>query len=332
MIEILIISKADFELTTNEVCDWLNHFGIPYVRLNVDKVTDSQYYETLIDFENNSIEIFDKINKQHIDLKNIKIVWCRRFIDNAFDKIIAAESLIDYNVVQFAKFQSAEKNQFLKILYDFYPEWLWVDNYKDTNVDKAKVLRLAKESGLDIPKTYIANSKTQLLNIMKKSAKLITKPLYEGIGFFTENGVYITHTQKVNNPKYSQFLPSLFQEEIEKNYEIRVFYLDEKLYSMAIFSGSNQKTKTDFRNYDLINPNRYIPYVLPKHIKIKLINLMNMLKLSTGSIDMIKDYSGKHIFLEVNPIGQFGMVSKPCNYNLEKQVAQMLIKKLEYYE
>ena len=98
---------------------------------------------------------------------------------------------------------------------------------------------------------------------------------------------------------------------------------------MAIFSSKNQKTKTDFRNYDLVNPNRYIPYVLPKNITQKLANLMNDLNLSTGSIDMIRDSSGRYIFLEVNPIGQFGMVSKPCNYNLEKLVAQVLIKKLE---
>ena len=48
------------------------------------------------------------------DLTNIKIVWCRRFIDEIFNKIIASESCLDYNIVQFAKFQSAEQNQFLK--------------------------------------------------------------------------------------------------------------------------------------------------------------------------------------------------------------------------
>jgi hypothetical protein len=34
---------------------------------------------------------------------------------------------------------------------------------------------------------------------------------------------------------------------------------------------------------------------------------------------------GEYVFLEVNPIGQFGMVSAPCNYNLEKKIAQYLI-------
>jgi hypothetical protein len=31
------------------------------------------------------------------------------------------------------------------------------------------------------------------------------------------------------------------------------------------------------------------------------------------------------VFLEINPVGQFGMVSHPCNYYLEKRIAQNLI-------
>lgn len=330
MKELLIISKADFELTTNEVCDWLNYYNIPYVRINVDRISDPKYYEINIDFEEDSVEIFDKTTLQKIDLREIKIVWCRRFIDNTFDSLIGKEASLDYNIVQFAKFFSAEKNQFLKILYEFYPHWKWFDNYKNTIVDKIAVLKLAKKHGLDIPKTHIVNTKKQLSNIIEKSNGLITKPIYEGIGFFSETGAYITHTQKVKLSKAEGFLPSLFQEDIEKQFEIRTFFLDKKLFSMAIFSGKNTKTKTDFRNYDLYNPNRCIPYILPDDVEKKIINLMNDLSLTTGSIDLIKDFSERHVFLEINPIGQFGMVSKPCNYNLEKEVAEFLIKKIKH--
>lgn len=233
-------------------------------------------------------------------------------------------------MVQFAKFYSAEKNQFLKILYEFYPDWKWFDNYKNTEINKISVLKLAKSQGLDIPKTYIVNSKNQLLDIQKKEKKLITKPIYEGLGFYDEKGVYITHTQKVDIPKIENFSPSLFQEEIEKEFEIRIFYLDKCMYSMAIFSGKNKKTKVDFRNYDFFNPNRYVPFILPGSIKAKLINLMEKLNLCSGSIDMIKSTSGKYVFLEINPVGQFGMVSHPCNFHLEKKVAEFLIQKMKY--
>lgn len=31
-------------------------------------------------------------------------------------------------------------------------------------------------------------------------------------------------------------------------------------------------------------------------------------------------------FLEINPVGQFGMVSGPCNYKIEKLIAKYIIE------
>ena len=53
---------------------------------------------------------------------------------------------------------------------------------------------------------------------------------------------------------------------------------------------------------------------------------MKKLKLETGSLDFIKTTDDRLVFLEVNPVGQFGMVSSPCNYYLEKKIAEYLIK------
>jgi len=120
--------------------------------------------------------------------------------------------------------------------------------------------------------------------------------------------------------------PSLFQRSINKKYELRIFYLDSDFYSMAIFSQSNIKTKTDFRNYDENKPNRCVPFTLPLDIKNKLDLFMRRKNYKTGSIDMLVDHNDNFIFLEVNPIGQFGMTSYPCNYYLEKKVAEYLCK------
>jgi len=93
---------------------------------------------------------------------------------------------------------------------------------------------------------------------------------------------------------------------------------------MAIFSQNNPKTSIDFRHYDRELPNRSIPFKLPVDIKDKLIMLVKILNVNSGSIDLVVTQEGKYIFLEVNPIGQFGMVSLPCNYYLEKKIANFL--------
>ena len=93
---------------------------------------------------------------------------------------------------------------------------------------------------------------------------------------------------------------------------------------MAIFSQNDKQTEVDFRRYNKSKPNRNVPYQLPKSIELLLDILMKKINLDNGSIDIIVDNNGKYYFLEINPVGQFGMVSIPCNYYLEKKIANYL--------
>ena len=56
---------------------------------------------------------------------------------------------------------------------------------------------------------------------------------------------------------------------------------------------------------------------------------MKLLNLNSGSLDLIRAADGKYVFLEINPVGQFGMVSYPCNYNIEKEIAIALTNRME---
>ena len=52
---------------------------------------------------------------------------------------------------------------------------------------------------------------------------------------------------------------------------------------------------------------------------------MHKFGLQMGSIDMIFSTEGDYVFLEVNPSGQFTGYANPCNYNIEKHIAEYLI-------
>jgi glutathione synthase/RimK-type ligase-like ATP-grasp enzyme len=121
--------------------------------------------------------------------------------------------------------------------------------------------------------------------------------------------------------------PSLVQAMVEKSWEVRAFYLAGDLYAMAIFSQGDRQTEVDFRRYNRARPNRAVPYRLPGEVAEKLRALMRELAMETGSLDLIRTPDGRHVFLEVNPAGQFGMVSHRCNYRLEKRVAEHLIER-----
>lgn len=117
------------------------------------------------------------------------------------------------------------------------------------------------------------------------------------------------------------FAPSLVQEYIEKFFELRIFYINKKVFTAAIFSQSDETTKVDFRNYNKKKPNRVVPYNLPLQIEDKISNFMNSIGMESGSIDIVVSSLCKYYFLEVNPVGQFGWISKKCNFQIEKTFA-----------
>ncbi len=53
---------------------------------------------------------------------------------------------------------------------------------------------------------------------------------------------------------------------------------------------------------------------------------MQAMNLNTASLDLVKTKEGRFVFLELNPSGQFGMTSYPCNYYLNKVIAEFLCK------
>lgn len=127
------------------------------------------------------------------------------------------------------------------------------------------------------------------------------------------------------------FFPLLVQQYIPKELEIRSFYLGGVFYNAAIISQNDKKTICDFRNYNYEIPNRIIPVELPVLLEQKLSNLMKILNMDTGSIDIIF-YKNEYYFLEINPVGQFDMISYPCNYQLDRHIAKFLITKDEEYK
>lgn len=206
--------------------------------------------------------------------------------------------------------------------------------FSNNGITKLDMLQIALKHGLSIPSTLVTDSKKELLEFLELNDTVLTKPLnnpFSGYNLdsdFNLNVVIQTRVFKKDSIAENiphHFIPSLFQEYINKKIEIRSFVLKDKVFSMAIFSQNNEKTKIDFRNYDRKRPNRNVPFKLPRNIEIKLIKLTKSLGLETGSVDIILTPDNRYVFLEINPIGQFQWVSRNCNYCLEKQIAQELL-------
>jgi hypothetical protein len=177
----------------------------------------------------------------------------------------------------------------------------------------------------------VTTERAELERFCARHKAVITKPIGDVDMFVDGDRSHFLFTTALDAAAIAalpeRFAPSLFQEQIDKAYEVRVFYLAGACHAMAIFSQSAAQTATDFRRYDRERPNRNVPYRLAAATAERLRLLMEELGLETGSIDLLQARDGREVFLEINPVGQFGMVSKPCNYPLERAVAEHLIRK-----
>ncbi len=318
---ILILSKGSHEETTDHVIDWLRYFKANFIRLNGEEFVRSIFVD-----ENYKIWV------KGVDLSEINVCWFRRWIsDEIFMDILQGSSFTTENYWSFFNALPRELNVLSRLFWAELSRKKWLTHPSEINISKLEVLKLAGSVGLSLPPTIVTTCKKELASFMMKHTRVITKCLGDIRFFFGTSSPYSPKTTEISASFFETleetFFPSLFQKLIEKEYELRSFYIADRLFTMAIFSQSNEKTKVDFRNYDFKKPNRQVPYLLPNSIKTKIITLLKQLNISTCSVDLIKERgSDQYYFLEVNPIGQLGMTSAPCNYFLEKEIAQYLIE------
>lgn len=306
---ILIISTKDDE-TTTYVIEWLIMQNKNWIRINENDIINLIFVGKDIQFI---------VGENVFLMSDIESCWYRRGFLN-----INWNYLLEDKIIK--RVQENEKVKIINFIYYLLKGKKTINNFLNSDVNKLIVSSIATKIGIKTTQDYIISSKDELLKLSFTENKYISKPISGDSVMNYGDFCIFNYTTKVDKSVVvtDTFYPSLVQEYVEKKYELRIFYLHGDFYSMAIFSQNDNQTEVDFRNYNSIKPNRRVPFKLPKIEEVKLHQLMNELNLNSGSIDMIVTPSNDYIFLEVNPVGQFGMVSYPCNYNLEKKIAKYL--------
>lgn len=318
---ILVLSYEEFEQCTDPVLDWLLYYNARFL-----KITYQDIYHSKNDIH------FDIDNKKliynGIDLtEEVTAVYYRRFATH-----VKIPELRNGFPTDQARYEvTNEMEHLVKYLYFLLSDKVWFPYPKYVDIDKLTSLTMAKKAGLSIPRSTVSNNKKCLNDFIEETPSAITKPIKFSGYFIGDDG--FTHTvltntiskKNLSEIKADHFFPTLVQEKINYEFEIRIFYLDGDFYASAIMVPDTNYTdvKRHFGKAEI----HWIPYQLPKHIMSRLHSFMQSIKLNTGSIDMMKTKDGDHVFIEVNPVGQFIAPSRRCNFKLEKRIAEWLIKK-----
>jgi ATP-grasp ribosomal peptide maturase len=175
--------------------------------------------------------------------------------------------------------------------------------YKPVQFAAARAARLA------LPPTLVTNDVHTVRQFANEVGSIVYKPL-SGVHYKHAAGRDFIYTQRVD----VEFLEAesigitacLFQQWVEKDYEVRLVAVDDRCFSARIDS-SSERGRRDWRaDYDSLT---YSPIPTPDRVRVAVGKLISALGLRFGAVDFVVTSAGDWIFLEINPNGQWAWIN-----------------------
>jgi glutathione synthase/RimK-type ligase-like ATP-grasp enzyme len=281
---LIITHKQDF--TTDYLVNKLNQQNVPYKRLNCEDIMASG-----VRFSCSSELSLSILGKQ-----KFSSVWFRRTSLPALD--VMERSNLAYI---HSEFDSLLKNLFSII------DAKWISDpwqvYRAEN--KLYQLKIAIKIGFKIPQTLVTTDRIEVSAFYERVQKMIVKPISvtrsndgnESLFIYTSR----VEQHHIDNLDDFDLTPCIFQEEIEKELELRVTVVGRQVFAASVNSQQSEETKVDWRR----KPLKFEAFELPKEVADKCVRLVKRLGLLFGAIDLILSPNGSFTFLEINPNGQW---------------------------
>lgn len=209
---------------------------------------------------------------------------------------------------------------------------LWV-NRPDVDVVselKPYQLEIAKRLGMRVPRTLLTNDPQEVAALLADADRPIAyKALTGGVlhypGAFPA-GLLTTvvgdeiheHLDRVGHTVCQ------FQEYVDKAYEVRLTVIGNTYFPVTIESQRLDATRTDWRGeHEKMPYGSYRP--LPDEVVKQTQALLAELGAVYAAIDFIVTPSGDHVFLEVNPMGQFMWMQHDLGLAMGDHLAELLM-------
>jgi hypothetical protein len=103
--------------------------------------------------------------------------------------------------------------------------------------------------------------------------------------------------------------PTLFQQAIEKDVDVRVTIAGDELFAVALHSQERTVSTIDCRR-DNMSGMRYSAASLPTVVAEQLLALTRSYGLLYAAIDLVRDQHDRYWFLEINPSGQWAWLEQ----------------------
>jgi glutathione synthase/RimK-type ligase-like ATP-grasp enzyme len=246
-----------------------------------------------------------------LDLSSVSSVYYRRLVNP--DK--------PSNKKGFSAYNNTMATPLVKALEYAMPKAKWLSHPSVIRHAENKLFQLmtAQSIGFTLPPTYIGNCYEQARAFIEKhKTEFIVKatsvhyqPILIKKKFFGHKEIspsfmtkkfskndLLTHLPHITNA------PAILQTYVPKKTELRITVVGDKIFPCSINAQNSELGKVDWRYYDMDNT-LHEAYTLPTDVEQKCFALVKELGLNFGCIDMVVTPDDEHVFLEINPNGQW---------------------------
>ena len=193
----------------------------------------------------------------------------------------------------------------------------------DTAHHKPYQLAVAGEVGLPVPRTLVSNDPEHVRAFADElgPGRTVYKTFLATESHWRETRFLLA--EEMHLLEQVRLAPAIFQEYVPAQADLRVTVVGDEVFATAI-TAAPEGYQLDYR-MDMPGA-RFATTALPQETEKGLRALMDRMGLVYGAIDLRRTPEGEHVFLEVNPSGEWLFVEERTGQPITAAMASLLAR------
>ena len=309
----ILILSAEADVHARRVMEVLDEMGREHWLMDLSEFPVQSSLSLGYGMNGGRMRRFRDARERSCDLDAVRAVWWRRPQPFRLDPQVQEQQH-----QMFALTECREVFQGLWRTLD--ASWINDPMLDDMAHRKTYQLELAESIGLSVPRTLVTNDPSDARAFIQEQGvgRTIYKPFTGTPAAWRETR--LVGEDEVTKLDLVRLAPLIFQEYIE-GVDIRVTVVGDRIFPAEV-DVSQGDYPVDFRmNMDQATIGAT---ELPRDVEQKLHTLMKRLGLVYGAVDFRRRADGEHVFLEINPAGQWLFVELQTGQPIARAVAERL--------
>jgi MvdD family ATP-grasp ribosomal peptide maturase len=321
---ILIVTHSNDNECVARVAEAIARSGGHAIRFDTDRYPTDVRLTAYSGSDSGADERLTLTNEEgEFDLRKVTAVWHRRLSFGANLPVALDSQLRDASV----KEMTAAAQGMLASLKTFRMDHLRHIRHAE---NKQLQLQVAREVGLSTPRTLTTNDPAAVRTFAKSCDSGIVTKMLSSFAIYEDGKELVVFTNLVKPEDLADLsglslCPATFQELLPKSLEIRVTVVGQRVMSASIDSQVSARAAHDWRRDGVRMLEDWRSYQLPHEVEEKILRLMDYFSLNYGAIDIILTTDGQHVFLELNPCGEFFWLERTPGLPISQAIADLLL-------